>query len=207
MVPAWSPSELAILIEQLTHTTSAKRRTSAKKLRALGEASAASALHNALVKEIKTRRTWETQYQMIMALATSCPAESDVSLLESILALPLEPMVHLAAGDALVRSSRDVDEAVLKALRSNSPPRAEGALRALAITRRSILDSTSTAAILHASSPAHKSAIFWAAAAAAGWNTKITRAFLESCLHDESAETRRAAEASLEGRYLSWTPL
>jgi len=119
------------LVSQLDDASSTKRRAAAKKLRRAGDPCAASALMAALNKEVQDRRTWETQYQLIMALAASQPAADATTLFERILALDLEPMVHLAAGDALVRVRERVDAAVTSALHSGSLPRAEGAIRAL----------------------------------------------------------------------------
>ena len=55
-------------IALLTHKRSPKRRSGAKKLRKLKNSKACSALFETLQKELNDSRTWETQYQMIMAL-------------------------------------------------------------------------------------------------------------------------------------------
>lgn len=195
------------LIEQLGDARSGKRRAAAKKLRAAGDPSAATALVAALEKEVNDRRTWETQYQMIMALAASRPSAEAVSLLERVLALDIEPMVYLAAGDALVRVNNGADAAVLAALRSGSLPRAEGAIRALAMMRTVPTEATTHAIIGYANEPARRQVRFWVAAAAAGWPKASVRPFLEQCLIDDNADTRRAAQAALKGRYLKWNPL
>jgi hypothetical protein len=200
-------SELASLIDQLGDSRSPKRRAAAKKLRVLADPRAASALRAALQKEVKDRRTWETQYQMIMALAACHSGQDEASLFQQLLTMPLEPMVHMAASDAMVRVSKDVDAAVLGALRSGSLSHAEGAVRALAMMRWTPADPTIEAVIRYAEDPAHKQMRFWVVAAAAGWNKAIVRAFLEERLQDEGPETRRAAEASLQGHYLRWNPL
>lgn len=56
------------LLEQLNDKKSAKRRSEAKKLRKLGNVDAGPYLLEALQEEFKDVRTWETQYQMIMAI-------------------------------------------------------------------------------------------------------------------------------------------
>jgi hypothetical protein len=63
-----STSELEILMSQLQSPHSPKRRSAAKKLRKLGDPVAGPALLEALKHELPDPRTWETQYQMIMAL-------------------------------------------------------------------------------------------------------------------------------------------
>lgn len=200
-------AEVEALIAQLGEARSSKRRAAAKKLRTAAVASAAPAIVAALEKEVGDRRAWETQYQMIMAVAASCPNAEAVSFLERVLALDLEPMVHLAASDAIVRTSRGADAAVLSALQSGSLPRAEGAIRALAMTRAVPTESTIQAITTYAGKPAHRQVLFWVAAAAAGWPRASVRSILELCLSDKSADTRRAAEAALDGRYLEWNPL
>ncbi|WP_305815346.1 HEAT repeat domain-containing protein [Photobacterium leiognathi] len=66
-----STTDIQPLIEQLNNKASAKRRSAAKKLRKLKNKDAGPALLEALKNELKDKRTWETQYQMIMALGES----------------------------------------------------------------------------------------------------------------------------------------
>jgi len=201
-------AEVAALVVQLADSRSGKRRAAARKLRAVADPSAAPGILAALRYEVGNRRTWETQYQMIMALAASRPSAEAVLFLERLLVRDdLEPMVHLAASDAIVRSSQNAHAAVLAALGSNSLPRAEGAIRALAMTRSVPTEATIEAVIQYANQPAHQQVRFWVAAAAAGWRGASVRPFLEQCLDDNSAHTRRAAQAALECRYLKWNPL
>ncbi|MET9364281.1 HEAT repeat domain-containing protein [Streptomyces sp. NPDC006632] len=67
-------------ISQLQDRSSAKRRSAAKRLRKLGDPSAGPALLDALRSEVRDTRTWETQYQVTMALGT-CGSPSDLSYL------------------------------------------------------------------------------------------------------------------------------
>jgi HEAT repeat protein len=195
------------LVQQLRDANSTKRRAAARKLRNAGDPSAAPALVSALSKELMDRRTWETQYQMIMALAVSQPTVEAMSLLEGLFSRDLEPMVHLAAGDALVRASKSLDGPVTRALRSGSQARAEGAIRALAMIHGIPGQSTIEFVVKYAQESAHRQVRFCVASASAGWPDAAVRAFLEECLFDESADTRRAAQASLVRRYLKWNPL
>jgi hypothetical protein len=195
------------LIDMLRDPHSARRRSAAKKLRAAGQPSAAPALRDALREEVKDRRTWETQYQLVMALA-ACDTSADArQLVETLFAVDLEPMVHVAAGDAAVRLHSDIDAAVLAALNSQSVARVEGAIRALAMTQAVPGDAVVQSVIAYAPPPNHPLVLFWVAAAAAGWPPNLVKDFLDSCLVDASADTRRAAQASLTGRYLRWNPL
>jgi HEAT repeat protein len=58
---------------QLSDRASAKRRSAAKRLGKLADETAGPALLHALQREIGDRRTWETQYEMIMALGACVP--------------------------------------------------------------------------------------------------------------------------------------
>lgn len=207
MSKAGSGVDVNGLIDMLRDPRSAKRRSAAKKLRAAGQPSLAPALRDALREEVKDRRTWETQYQLVMALAACGTSDEARQVVEALFSLDLEPMVHLAAGDAAVRLHWDIDAAVLAALQSDSLARAEGAIRALAMTRSVPSDEVVRSVIAFAAAPNHQQVRFWVAAAAAGWPPNLVKDFLETCLADASADTRRAAQASLNGRYLRWNPL
>ena len=98
------------LAAQLVDKRSAKRRAAAKKLRKRRDPAAGPALTAALDAEIADKRTWETQYQMIMALAES-GVHDVLPLLREVAAMDLEPMVLIAVGDALVRLG-DIDNAL-----------------------------------------------------------------------------------------------
>lgn len=207
MPKATSGGDINELIEMLRDPRTARRRRAAKKLRTAGQPSAARALSEALREEVKDRRTWETQYQMLMALGACGTSDDELCVVESLFAMDLEPMVHLAAGDAAVRLHADVDAAVLVAINSESLARAEGAIRALAMTRAVPSYAVVRSVIAYATAPNHHQVRFWVAAAAAGWPAELVKAFLDSCLADVSSDTKRAAEASLGGRYLRWNPL
>jgi HEAT repeat protein len=56
------------IVAQLGDKKSAKRRSAAKKLRKLNYVDVGSSILSALEAELKDVRTWETQYQMIMAI-------------------------------------------------------------------------------------------------------------------------------------------
>lgn len=198
--------EVEAAIEQLKATQSAQRRKAAKALRQAGDPRAQDALLAALETEIQDPRTWETQYQIIMALGTS-GARSALPLLHEILTMPLEPMVHLSAGDALVRLSDDPDAALVAAIQSRSLFRIEGAIRAAAMMHPTLSTPTVDIVITFASQPEHAQVRFWVAAGAAGWRGGAVETFLKACVRDGDAETQRAARAALEGRYLKWNPL
>jgi len=198
--------EVQEVMAQLAHKSSAKRRSAAKKLRRLKDASTGPALEAALAAEVQDRRTWETQYHMIMALAES-KATHALPLLKQITRMDLEPMVHVAAGDALVRLSGNTVDAVREALRNGEGHQIEGALRAVAMLHEQLPDDLVRAIMNYASVDGHTAARFWVAASAAGWDVPGVRDFLTVCLNDKLPDTRRAAEAALAKRFIKWKPL
>lgn len=122
-------SEIALLVEQLAARQSPKRRAAARKLRTLKVAAAGPALLTALEREVADPRTWETQYQMVMALG-ECGYREALPLLEAFAQRPFEAtMVYVAPGDAIVRLSYAGPSDVAPVLRGHSRhPRANFAL-------------------------------------------------------------------------------
>jgi len=203
-------------IAKLTDPKSAKRRSAAKRLRKLKDPDAGPALRLVLEHEVRDRRTWETQYQMIMALA-ECGDREALPLLWSLLERPLEPMVFTAIGDALVRlghEGADDRTVVTKLLSTHSASMAEtarslcnGVLRAVAMLRLQLDDLTIAAILRYGASAEGQNSRFWIAAAAPGWDGAAVTAFLQSCAGDRLEDTRKAAEAALRKQYLKWDPL
>jgi HEAT repeat protein len=193
----------------LSDKASARRRAAAKQLRKLKDPSGCPALLRALEQEIGDRRTWETQYHMVMALAeTGC--ESALPLLHSLISKDLEPMTLTAVGDALVRLGRkfsDDPSPLLELLSSGVLPLAEGGIRAVAMLRLKLPIDAVRRTVAFASHERNSQVRFWVAAASAGWDGPEVVAFLRSCEKDDLAETRRAAAAALKKQYLKWSPL
>ncbi len=160
---------------------------------------------DALRAEVRHPRTWETQYQMVMALA-ECRFGPALDWLIAF-AGPLDGPSMLAVGvaDAVVRLSTitdRTDEAVEWALRSGRSSIAEGALRALAMTRV----VTSTGVIDHVLAylrplPSDDGRRFWAAVASVDWLGDATRLALEEWALLPRADVADAARLSLAGCY------
>ncbi len=196
-------------ILQLSHKASTQRRSAAKQLRKLKDKNAGPALAEALAREVQDRRTWETQYQMIMALGES-DYRPALPLLEQLRTLDLEPMVRVAIGDASVRLAGSPDggaASVMDILKNGDTHLAEGALRAAALLRLAPTSEAVERIVDYASRPENTKVRFWVAAAAAGWSGPAVESFLRSCTQDSLADTRRAAEASLRHEHLKWNPL
>ena len=103
------PMQELDLIQQLRSTHSPRRRSAAKKLGKLAVSAAGPALLDALKRELPDKRTWETQYQMIMALG-HCEYREAASLLQILAHEKFEAtMVLVAVGDAYIRLRRRSD--------------------------------------------------------------------------------------------------
>ncbi|MFC8594148.1 HEAT repeat domain-containing protein [Streptomyces atroolivaceus] len=198
-------------VAQLDDRSSAKRRAAAKRLRKLAVTAAGPALLLALQREVLDLRTWETQYQMAMALG-ACGHRPAVPFLSDLTQRPLEAtMVYVALGDSIVRlrgAEEGVSVPVRWCLDSGTPMLADGALRAVAMLR-AVPDPETVDYILDFLAPlnSHDGLRFWAAAAAAGWPGERVRAFLERCEAGPRTDVADAAATSLEGKYQTYRPL
>ena len=203
----------AALIEQLGVPQSAKRRSAAKKLRKQQAASAGPALLAALERELEDARTWETQYQMIMALG-ECRHRAALPFLETLAMRSFEAtMVYVAIGDAIVRLSHtdpsDVS-AVLRLMRAaRHPMLIDGAFRAMAMLHL-VPDDAAVAEMLDyakALGEEGEERRFWLAAAAPGWRGARVQAFLDECERSAAEHVREAAHLAKAQKYRKWQPL
>lgn len=216
-----SSTDLQDAIALLTHRHSPKRRMGARRLRKLQDPTAGPALLQALEQEVRDPRTWETQYQMIMALGT-CHYTAAVPLLRRLAAAQFEAtMVYVAIGDALVRLARaepNDGRPVFELMHTGNPMLMDGAFRAMAMLRMTpdeaivnqIIDTATQLASQHDqhTHPAMRVDLrFWVAAAAPGWSGPRVTQFLEACLAVPNDQLRRAAQTALAGKYLAWNPL
>jgi HEAT repeat protein len=101
-----APRRLRAALDLLRDKRSPKRRAGAKKLRELADPAAGPALLDVLRIEIKDPRTWETQYQMIIALGSSAYEEALPLLRELARARFEATSIYVALGDAIVRLAR-----------------------------------------------------------------------------------------------------
>ncbi|CAM5418842.1 HEAT repeat domain-containing protein [Streptomyces aurantiogriseus] len=198
-------------VTQLDASSAAKRRTAAKRLRALADEAAGSPLLRALQREMQDLGAWETQYQLIMAIG-ACGYQPAVPYLSELTQHRTEvPMVHTAVGDAIVRLRAPVEGIAVPlrwCLDSGNPSLADGALRAVAM-QRAVPDPATIDHILDFLIPldAHDGLRFWPAAAAAGWPGNRVRAFLENCAAGPRPDIAEAAASSLKGKYRTYRPL
>lgn len=200
------------LIEQLHHKTSPKRRAAAKKLRKLKAKEAGSALLATLKNELQDKRTWETQYQMIMALAESGYTESLDFLLQLAEQEFEATMIYVAIGDAITRldllKNDNINHSIKIFLRTNNTMLIDGILRAIAMLQFVPEQSNIIKIISYGGNLNQEdNSRVWIAAASPGWPSHITKNFLNECLAAENQQIKRAAEAALKNKYLKWSPL
>ena len=129
---------------QLGDKKSPKRRSAAKKLRKLKNVDAGLSLLAALETELKDVRTWETQYQMIMAIG-ECGYKPALPFLNELAKQDFEAtMVYVAIGDAIVRLSIENDRdtnPIFELLETGNEMLVDGALRAMAMLKMVPSDS------------------------------------------------------------------
>lgn len=189
---------------QLSDKKSAKRRSAARRLAKLADEAAGPALLHALQREIGDPRTWETSYEMIMALG-ACNHRPAVGFLTDLAQkLTDDTALHLALGDSItqLRSPQEGFAAPLRwCMERGHPSLLDGALRATAESRAA-LDTETVDRVLDFLDPLdpHDGLRFWAAAAAAAaeWPGDRVRTFLESCAAGPRADVADAASTSLE---------
>ncbi|HAS8250388.1 TPA: HEAT repeat domain-containing protein [Vibrio vulnificus] len=204
-------TDIQPLVEQLNSKASAKRRSAAKKLRKLKAKDAGPPLLEALQIELKDKRTWETQYQMIMALGESGYTDS----LEFLLQLAKQEfeatMIYIAIGDAIttLEQLHDPDlKSLSKWIDQDKKSLIEGAIRSLAINKTTPSNKLIKKIISYAEKPDSRNSVFWISAASPGWPENLTESFLKDCLeHSEIDDKKKTAKAALKGKYLNWNPL
>lgn len=200
------------LIQQLENKSSAKRRSAAKKLRKLQAVEAGPALFEALKKELEDKRTWETQYQMIMALG-ECGYTESLDFINDLTEHDFNAtMVYVAIGDTITRLNLlmfdDINYCLSIVKNSNNSMLIDGVLRAIAMLKLK-LDNNSIETVINYGQALdiENNSRTWIAAAAPSWTTDSTKAFLNECMKSENQQTKRAAEAALKNKYLKWSPL
>jgi HEAT repeat protein len=204
-------SEMEALIGQLRSPYSPKRRAAAKKLRKLGDPTTGEALLDALQRELPDPRTWETQYQMIMALA-HCGYTQACALLQILAHERFEAtMVLVAVGDAYVRLCRgsDNDPAPLLEIFAvkNDDALLDGALRAVAMLHMSFEQAVTASILEKVMARKSESLNFWAAAACPGWSGASVNRFLDQCLPSTREDVRNAAADAKLKKYRNWNLL
>jgi HEAT repeat protein len=186
------------LLAQLSDAHSPKRRSAAKRLGKKGDPAAGPALLEALRAEIQDERTWETQYEMALALGL-CGHHEAVPELRELARRPFAAtMVQVAIGESLVRLAPDPPEAALWCLEQGSDMLADGALRAVA--RMGLVPRERVVAqildFVERRPPEHHLR-YWPAVAAAQWPGRRARSYLKKCAKGPREDVAEVARASL----------
>lgn len=203
-------SSLEPLLEDLFAKQSVKRRSAAKKLRKLADPEAGPHLLAALHSEAKDPRTWETQYQMVMALG-ECGYSAASTFIEELSLRHIEAtMLYVALGDALVRLSSGNKITTILSLIEHERDRMliDGALRAMAMLRL-IPSQEEIQKILAYVAPfsSNDGIRFWVVAACPGWPPKATELFLADCAKSDRPDVQEALQLANSGKYKAWRPL
>lgn len=199
------------LIAHLEDSKSAKRRSAAKSLRKLKDGRAGPALLSALKSEVEDSRTWETQYQMVMALG-ECGYKDSLPYLVELSGRPFEAtMVYVALGDAILRLSRSTPNdvsAVFELISTGNEMLIDGGLRAMAMLRLvpSASEITRLVEFVERYELNHHLR-FWVLAAAPGWAGQKLEQFVTSCTASKRQDIARAATCAQEKKYETWRPL
>jgi hypothetical protein len=204
-----SHATLDAMLQRLLAPQASTRRTAARMLRKLKIKATGPAVLSALKTEIQDPRSAETQYQMIMALG-ECGYGEALPFLRGMAKSGQPPLLRVALGDAIVRLARTHEHdagPVLEILAGPDRELIDGAFRAMAMLRM-VVPAEAMATILHFADhlPANDPLRLWVAAAAAGWEGKGVRGFLDRCRNAPREDVRKAAEASAAGKYLKWSP-
>ena len=199
------------IISQLKDKKSAKRRSAAKKLRKLKNGDAGPFLLSALKEELKDLRTWETQYQMVMAIG-ECGYKPALDFLKSMAHQTFEAtMVYLAIGDAIQRLSMQNEQdvtSIFKAIESGNVMLTDGALRAMAMLKMVPAEIDIERIIDHVTAQGKNDGInFWVLAATPGWSGKKVEEYLHFCSGSKRDEITNAVELAQKHKYKKWSPL
>lgn len=205
-----SNQNIPSLIEQLQHKSSPKRRAAAKKIRTLAANEAGPALLSALKRELNDKRTWETQYQMIMALGESGYSES-LDFLIQLTEQDFEAtMVYVAIGDAITRLTYFKEGSINSTLdflenKNDVSLLIDGIMRAIVILKLiPSVDEIERIINYGNLSETSNNNRTWIASAAAGWSGENVEKFLNRFSTSDNPQTKKAAEAALNKKYSKW---
>ena len=208
----------AILL--LGNTRSRKRISGAKRLRKLGDPEAGPALLAALQKEVEDVRTWEPQYQMILALGL-CRHAPALSFLEALARRNHKAAIlYMGLGDAIFRLrvlTNSPDEALERIYGYENHGITYGGFRALAVLRL-VPSEEGMRRLFEVASDPHAVATvrrfpgdpvglrLWAAVASTEWPSAAKAEFLAACAEVRDERLQEAVADSRAGTRRNWWP-
>ena len=204
------------LVAQLTDSKSAKRRSAARQLRRIGDPDAGAAVLSALERELKDVRTWETQYQMIMALGHCLHFEA-IGFLERLSHEGRVESVQSAIGNALFRLSRAAEGDLSKVeqlIERGDPELISGALEAVAMERIIPNDEEQARRIIDYGCSLELGENDWAAIwllrAVPGWPPELAEPLIVHWGQVDfkaNQQIHGAVELARKRKYYKWSPL
>lgn len=210
--------KLAEAVDLLSNPKALKRESGAKRLRKLGASESGEALLQALKKELKDKRTWSTQYHLIIALGV-VKYEDALPFLWELTSRSFEATIlYMALGDAIFRlslSEKSISESWSELLQTQNPKLLYGALRAIALLRLVPDDATIQAIIAAAEKPDFVNDVrgypgdstglrYWVIMASVGWKTELVEGFLYRCQQMNVSSLKLTVEDALKKKYVKW---
>lgn len=202
----------------LQNPKSAKRESGAKRLRKLGLAASGEALMQALEKELKDKRTWAVQHELIIALGVT-KVYAALPFLWGLVNQQFQATIlYQGLGNAILRLSYEeqgVEQALERIFATQDKRVFNGAFRAVAMlnlvppeaTIRAIihLARDPTAVNIVRGYPADKTGLrYWVAVASAGWKPDLIADFLAECDQMGDSALKWAVENSKKGKYVKY---
>jgi hypothetical protein len=172
-----------------------KREAGAKKLRKLNVPETGEALFQALQKELRDKRTWSAQYNLIIAIGV-VGCEPALPFLWELAGQKHDAAIlYMALGDAIFRLSlqnKSVREAWQEVLQTQNPRLLYGALRAIAMLKLVPDDEIVRDIMAVAEQPEFVDSVrghlgdktglrYWVVLASANWRPELVRDFLLRC--------------------------
>ncbi|MGL1956834.1 MAG: hypothetical protein OCD00_05895 [Colwellia sp.] len=207
-------------LELLKNPKSKKRESGAKKLRKLESIEAGEALLNTLKNELDDKRTWSTQYHLILAIGHS-KYEPALTFLKELVQQDFEAtIIYMALGDSIFRLSilsNSVETSLEEIHRLNDYRIFDGAYQALAMLKLIPDDKSIKQIISIAQDPKGTELVKthpndqvglrkWVASASAGWKNELKDDFLIECDQLGDQHLLMAVEGSRKGKYVKWNP-
>jgi len=209
--------DLRGILKQLKHSHSTKRRSAARKLRKIGNPVVGPELLEALEQEVKDTRTWETQYQMVMALGF-CGVKDAIPFLETLRdSNQYYGMVGIALGDSLFRlrqsNQQDVDFLLASIASDQNTSVILGGCQALAMLRSRPKNDDIERLIKYGATYEHQEdywPIIWLLRATPGWPKELVEPLIkkwEVVPFMEDQQLFNAVELTKEQKYQKWSIL
>lgn len=207
-------------IELLYNTKAKKRESGAKILRKLESIKSGSFLLEALKKEMKDVRTWNTQYQLILALGHS-KFEKALPYLKDIANKEYDTTIlYIGLGDAIFRLlliSETIEDTLKIIYSYNNFMITYGAFQALALLKIVPSDKDIKEIIKIGSDPKGAEIVQgypndktglrkWIATASSGWKDELKIDFLNDCEKIKDQHLLMAVESARKGKYIKWDP-